>query len=189
MLTTVSEWTEFFGRYRKRSSELLEREEIEVFDSTWLAIRPASEAAVDATQDRLGVHFPPDLFSFYLTCNGWPADSWYNPAINCLADLDWLEKQNPGLHKLVSDAATAQWPGRQDDDPDLVAYRLEQGTQVMRTIAITFDHDDQPTVLLDPESDWRLGSWLHSHPAMLWTDGGFSEYMIDRYENLILLDT
>ena len=185
MLASIDEWESFFCKYREQAAFLFEREGWELDDPRWQRCIPASTYDVDAAERRLGVVLPPSLRAFYLTCDGWPADGWMNPAINRLNELDWLESVNPSIYKRAFDAELDAWTGRPDDDPDLLSYRFEQGTSVKRSLALTFDENDQETLLLDVHANWRCGSWAHWNPAMSWSNGGFSDYMVERLDCLL----
>lgn len=189
-LNTVSAWTTFLAKYQtlsRRIGKLEGWEPIRFDESCW---SPASEAEIRAAEARLSVHFPASLRSFYLVANGWPADGWLQPAIKPLAHLNFLADHNPHLYSLADEAEHT--PGPFKDDPEsrrLAEYRMEQGTRVKRSLAISVDDGDMATVLLDPEfhsgaEEWPSGSWAHWHPAMRWEDASFGEMMRSRFETL-----
>lgn len=183
VLTSIGEWESFLAQYRQRAALRFEREGLVLDDARWQHSKPA--IGVETTEARLGITLPPELRTFYQTCDGWPADGWFNPAINRLHELDWLEAVNPSLYNIVVATESETWEGRPDDVPDLIAHRFDQGTSVKRSLAITFDENDQPTLLFDVQNDWRFGSWAHWNPAMMWFDGTFSDYMVERLDRLL----
>jgi len=186
-MNSVEDWEAFLERYRRDATVLFEREGWSLEDPRWHEFQPASEHEIEQTEERLRITLPLELRTFYLACNGWPADGWINPAINRLTELNWLCDHDPRLHQLAADAANDTWNERSDDDPVLLGYRAEHGTRVMRCLAITFSHDDQATVLLDPLENWQLGTWAHWNPGMIWTNGSLSTYMQQRL-NWLLAD-
>ncbi len=94
---TVSEWREFLSAYSAKSFALkefraaLDERRAPWFteahrEAGWLGCEPASEAAVAAAEERLGVRLPPSYRNFLLTSDGW----------NSIGLLDLLEVEEIG---------------------------------------------------------------------------------------------
>ncbi|MET8949953.1 SMI1/KNR4 family protein [Streptomyces sp. NPDC004393] len=81
--STVTEWREFLSDYSSKflNSNCLREAESEgraqyllseaQREAGWLGYEPASEEAVLAAEERLGVRLPPTYRNFLLTSNGW----------------------------------------------------------------------------------------------------------------------
>ncbi|MFG2196855.1 SMI1/KNR4 family protein [Streptomyces sp. NPDC048639] len=95
---TVAEWREFLSDYSStflnsnylREAESEQRAEFMLSDAqreaVWLGYEPASEEAVLAAEDRLGVRLPPTYRNFLLTSDGW----------NSIGGLDLLKVDEIG---------------------------------------------------------------------------------------------
>ncbi|MDA0564994.1 SMI1/KNR4 family protein [Streptomonospora sp. S1-112] len=58
----------------------------------WLGRAPATEEAVAAAEERLGVRLPPSLRAFLKASDGWPAvDGWTEAVCSC-AELAWMRE-------------------------------------------------------------------------------------------------
>jgi hypothetical protein len=73
---TVPEWQDFLRSYsddylRVSTEEYLAYLEDAQRENRWLGYEPASEDAVRAAEERLGVRLPPSYRNFLLTSNGW----------------------------------------------------------------------------------------------------------------------
>lgn len=190
---SIETWRELLDQYALLAARVAQMEgwpHPKQDESSYL---PATEQEIAATENRLGVHFPPSLRDFYLVTNGWPADGWIHPAINPLNSLVYLESHDRGLFALADEAERCEGPFK--DDPNgarLNDYRFEQGTRVKRSIALNFDTDDTGTVLVDPVvedgREWPCGSWAHFNPGMEWSFRSFSEYMRGRYDFLVRME-
>ncbi|HUG67002.1 MAG TPA: SMI1/KNR4 family protein [Pirellulaceae bacterium] len=190
---SIETWREFLAAYRLLAARVAGMEQWPQPRKDGSSYRPATEQALEGTENRLGVRFPSSLREFYLVTNGWPADGWIHPAINPLDSLNYLESHERGLYALADEAE--RYAGPFNDDPDrsrLNDYRFQQGTRVKRSIALNFDTDDTGTVLVDPivenGTEWPCGSWAHFNPAMEWSHRSFSEYMCARYNFLLSME-
>ncbi|MEU1488379.1 SMI1/KNR4 family protein [Streptomyces sp. NPDC005752] len=126
-LTTPEEWREFLERYGERylkdsaSSEelvdLLDDDQLEVLDrggrvELWLGEAPAREEALAASEERLGLRFPPSLRGFYLASDGWTRlDAWVSGVYPCGSVL-WMRDGDAG--RRVTEIYDSI-PGNEDD--------------------------------------------------------------------------
>jgi hypothetical protein len=79
----MNDWSAFLDEFGR---ELLEDDDIrdqlpeEVVASGWLGFAGATEAEIQALQQRLGVQLPPSYRDFLAASNGWRTTGW---AITC----------------------------------------------------------------------------------------------------------
>jgi hypothetical protein len=108
-----------------------------------------------------------------------------------VCEVNYLELHEPHLYSIAQDAERHERPFKQDPDGSrLQEYRLEQGTRVKRSIAVSRKGGDVETILVDPiatagAEERPCGSWAHWHPAMEWSWTSFGEYMRSRYDDLL----
>lgn len=190
-LVSISEWREFLRAYAELRTHVADAEDWTEPDALLSSPERAPESAVAETEQRLGVRFPTSLRTFYLASDGWPADNWYRPAIKPLCEVNYLEQHEPHLHALAHETEYFERPFKNDPDGSrLQEYRIEQGTRVKRSIALSRKGGDMETILIDPllpsaDDEWPCGSWAHWHPAMQWSWTSFGEYMRARYNSLL----
>ncbi|AEW92825.1 MULTISPECIES: SMI1/KNR4 family protein [Streptomycetaceae] len=123
-LLTVTEWRQFLGDYsstflnsgylREAESEgrakyMLSRTQRK---AGWLGYEPASEEAVLAAEERLGVRLPPTYRNFLLTSNGWKS----------IGELDLLTVDEIGWFPDLSPQVFEWWSS---PDTEFSAENLE----------------------------------------------------------------
>jgi hypothetical protein len=189
------DWHPFLERY---SRELLAtddpRIEIphEARSSGWMGYTPATDAAIQAVESRLGRRLPPSLRSFYSVTNGWRATGFFIWDVLPVEGLAWLRDRDPHLYELACKAEAAPGPFKKDPGGSrLREYRREQGTRVKRALVVT-SVGDSARWLLDPGSEahsgeWPGGRWASWNPAMDWTAESFADLMWHEFENLLRL--
>ncbi|MFC5170290.1 SMI1/KNR4 family protein [Streptomyces mutomycini] len=127
VLTTPEAWRGFLERYGERYLEntasdqelvdLLDDDQMEVLDregrvELWLGEAPAREEALVASEERLGVRFPPSLRGFYLASDGWTyLDAWVSGVHPCGRVL-WMRDGDAG--RSVTEIYDSI-PGNEDD--------------------------------------------------------------------------
>jgi SMI1/KNR4 family protein SUKH-1 len=90
-LTTPAEWREYLREYLAAGvrAKMLD-------DDRWTGHPPATEEAVAAAEQRLGVRFPPSYRSFLLTTDGWDkVGCWIGLAYSC-EEIVWLREDEEG---------------------------------------------------------------------------------------------
>jgi hypothetical protein len=103
-LTEYSDWylrvtgltVDDVGDYDPRLPELnpVTRQQV---SARWLGHEPASEEAIAAAEERLGVRLPPSLRGFLLVSDGWgPVSEWTDALLPC-DQLDWFSHTHPGF--------------------------------------------------------------------------------------------
>ncbi|MCO5997695.1 SMI1/KNR4 family protein [Actinoallomurus rhizosphaericola] len=98
-LTTPQEWRSYLRDYSELYLRAYPAEDRGPEQARgWMGREPATEEAVAAAEQRLGVRFPPSYRSFLLTSDGWDeAGRWIGPVESCdevawLRDTDWGEE-------------------------------------------------------------------------------------------------
>ncbi|MFJ2478590.1 SMI1/KNR4 family protein [Streptomyces sp. NPDC087659] len=84
-LTEYSNWY-LDGAGPNRLSMLNEQQ----ISTRWLGCEPASEQAIAATEERLGVALPPSLRGFLLTSNGWATAAEWVDALSACEEISWF---------------------------------------------------------------------------------------------------
>ncbi|MFF5069747.1 SMI1/KNR4 family protein [Micromonospora olivasterospora] len=111
VLTTPEEWRVFLKRYgelyvKVRADgeelvDLLDDDQLEALDrgervEPWLGEAPAREKALVASEERLGVRFPPSLRGFFLASDGWTRlDAWVDGVHPC-GRVVWMRDSEAG---------------------------------------------------------------------------------------------
>ncbi|MFI1224648.1 MULTISPECIES: SMI1/KNR4 family protein [unclassified Streptomyces] len=126
-LTTPEEWRVFLERYgelyvKLRADDqelvdLLDDDQLEVLDEggrveLWLGEAPAREEALAASEERLGVRFPPSLRGFFLTSDGWTHLDDYVDGVHACDRVLWMRDSEAGAR--VTDTYDSI-PGNEDD--------------------------------------------------------------------------
>ncbi|MCX4521487.1 SMI1/KNR4 family protein [Streptomyces anulatus] len=109
--TTPEEWRVFLERYgelyvKVRADDeelvdLLDEDQLEALDQDervepWLGEAPAREEALAASEERLGVRFPPGLRGFFLASDGWKhLDGWVDRVHPC-DRVVWMRDSEAG---------------------------------------------------------------------------------------------
>ncbi|MBL1291311.1 SMI1/KNR4 family protein [Streptomyces sp. For3] len=109
--TTPEEWRAFLERYgelyvKVRADEeelvgLLDEDQLEALHQgervePWLGEAPARGEALAASEERLGVQFPPGLRGFFLTSDGWTRlDGWVDGVHPC-DRVVWMRDSEAG---------------------------------------------------------------------------------------------
>ncbi|MER7792686.1 SMI1/KNR4 family protein [Streptomyces sp. NPDC097640] len=111
VLTTPQEWRGFLERYGERYLkncadgdelvDLLDEDQLDLLDregrvDVWLGEAPAREEALVASEERLGVRFPPSLRGFFLASDGWTRlDAWVEGVHPC-GRVSWMRDGDAG---------------------------------------------------------------------------------------------
>ncbi|MFE0030029.1 SMI1/KNR4 family protein [[Kitasatospora] papulosa] len=124
--TSPQEWRDFLERYGERYLkscaddelvDLLDEDQLDAFDrgervSVWLGEAPAREEALVASEERLGVRFPPSLRGFFLASDGWAhLDAWVEGVHPC-GRVSWMRDGDAGIR--VTEIYESI-PGNEDD--------------------------------------------------------------------------
>ncbi|MFH9366199.1 SMI1/KNR4 family protein [Streptomyces anulatus] len=127
VLATPEEWRVFLERYgelyvKVRADDdelvdLLDDDQLEALDQgervePWLGEAAAREEALMASEERLGVRFPPSLRGFFLASDGWThLDGWVDGVHPC-GSVVWMRDSEAGGR--VTDTYDSI-PGNEDD--------------------------------------------------------------------------
>ncbi|MGW5861367.1 SMI1/KNR4 family protein [Streptomyces sp. NPDC055239] len=127
VLITPEEWRVFLEGYgelyvkvRAEGEELvdlLDDDQLEALDrgervEPWLGEAPAREEALVASEERLGVRFPPSLRGFFLASDGWTRlDGWVDDVHPC-GSVVWMRDSEAGRSVI---ATYDSIPGNEDD--------------------------------------------------------------------------
>lgn len=111
VLTTPQEWRGFLERYGERYLkncadddelvDLLDEDQLDALDrgervALWLGEAPAQEEVLGASEERLGVRFPPSLRGFFLASDGWTRlDAWVEGVHPC-GRVSWMRDSDAG---------------------------------------------------------------------------------------------
>ena len=189
-----TEWREFLKLYSEELLSLDWSDTIRLFSSrgavipeearraAWMGFEPASEAAISATEDRLGRRLPPSLRTFYEVSNGWGMVGSFIFDVLPVEKIGWLNDLEPDLYAIACKAEGSEGPFNNDPgNARLEHYRLEQGTMVKRSLAIS-SWGDAAIWLLDPgdqrrTAEWRGGLWASWNPGIEWTAESFADLM------------
>ncbi|MEU6765636.1 SMI1/KNR4 family protein [Streptomyces sp. NPDC046853] len=125
--TTPQEWRGFLERYGERYlknaadedelDDLLDEDQLDALEreervELWLGEAPAREEAVAASEERLGVRFPPTLRGFFLASDGWThLDTWVDGVHPC-GRVSWMRDSDAGRSVTETYASI---PGNEDD--------------------------------------------------------------------------
>ncbi|ARF63604.1 MULTISPECIES: SMI1/KNR4 family protein [Streptomyces] len=186
VLTTPEEWRGFLKRYGElyvkvraddeEVEDLLDEEQSEALDRgervvPWLGETPAREEALAASEERLGVRFPPSLRGFFLASDGWmPLDGWVDGIHPC-DRVVWMRDSEAGSRVIGTYASI---PGNEDE------VRLFR-----RSVEIARGEDYW---LLDPTDVGPDGEWAAYEFAPKYGDiteyPGFSALVHSGYESM-----
>lgn len=137
-LTTPQEWHGYLPEYTDAGVRA------KVLDpKRWMGREPATEEAVVAAEQRLGVQFSPSYRNFLLATDGWDdAGCWVGLVYSC-ADISWLRDTDWGQEfiDIYSD----------DDGSD------EYVAMFQRTLKVTNGEDFW---FLDPTESGPDGEWV-----------------------------
>ncbi|MFC9943954.1 SMI1/KNR4 family protein [Streptomyces pratensis] len=127
VLTTPDGWRVFLERYgelyvKVRADgdelvDLLDDDQLEALDrgervESWLGEAPAREEALVASEERLGVRFPPSLRGFFLASDGWRLlDGWVDGIHPC-GRVVWMRDSEAGMRVT---ATYDSIPGNEDN--------------------------------------------------------------------------
>jgi hypothetical protein len=146
---TLPEWQEFLRSYSAdylrvaTAAELARLDEAQREDQ-WLGYAPASEEAVRAAEERLGVQLPPSYRNFLLASNGWRA-------IDCLL-YELVKVEEIGWFRDVEAELWLDWSQFGDT--------ADQGD---RSVLVSGPADGDYWVLdgdnIGPDGEWTAYSW------------------------------
>jgi hypothetical protein len=173
---TLPQWRDFLRSYSDDYLRVATDEETALFDEVqrekrWLGYAPASEDAVRATEERLGVRLPPSYRNFLLTSNGWRHIDPLLYELLKVEEIGWLPQADPELWEI--------WAGEgQDggDAPGLTGWlrRLrglvpdqDELTELLRRCVLLSGPADGDFWLLDggrtgPDGEWTAYAWMAS---------------------------
>ncbi|HET8659968.1 MAG TPA: SMI1/KNR4 family protein [Micromonosporaceae bacterium] len=142
----------------------------------WLGFDPASEAAVEAAEHRLGSRLPPSLREFLLVTDGWKNAGNFVHQLAGTAELAWL-RDTEEAHWIKAYAGLA---GEDPDGGDEPGYPVLKRSLRLSTSA------DSAVVVLDPgdvgpDGEWAayfLASWTGTGPER---HGSFADLMQHLY--------
>lgn len=160
----------------------------EVRESRWMGFAPATPAAIQEAEQRLGRKLPVSLRNFYSVTNGWRATGFFIWDILPVEKIGWLSDHDSHLYHLVCEVELTPGPFKKDPDGSrLREYRHEQGTRVKRSLVIT-SRGDAAYWLLDPDlkphdGEWPGGRWASWNPAMNWTASSFEDLMKQEFKS------
>jgi hypothetical protein len=101
VFTTPQEWRSYLREYSElylRTVNKYERAKLdpEQAATSWMGHEPATEEAVLAAEQRLGIQFPPSFRSFLLTSDGWSGvRGWIDLVWPC-EDISWMRDTYTG---------------------------------------------------------------------------------------------
>jgi len=158
----------------------------EARSSVWMGFEPASEAAISATEDRLGRRLPPSLRTFYEVSNGWGMTGSFVFDVLRVEKIGWLKDLKPNLYQSACDIE-ARRKGRPYEDARRQQHWLDQGTRVRRSLAIS-SWGDAAMWLLDRgdqahTAEWPGGRWASWGPGMDWIAESFADLMRGEWES------
>jgi hypothetical protein len=153
---------------------------------------PATEAAIQAAEKRLGRKLPPSLRSFYSVTNGWRQTGFFIWDVLPVESIKWLRDREPHLYQLACETEAEPGPFRNDPGgARLRRYREENGTRLKRALVVT-SRGDSAMLLLEPGSqphdrEWPGSLWATWDPAELWTVASFGDLMQEEYDSFLRL--
>ncbi|MFF1695561.1 SMI1/KNR4 family protein [Streptomyces sp. NPDC058257] len=157
VLTSPQEWRGFLERYGERYLkncadgdelvDLLDEDQLDLLDregrvDVWLGEAPARKEALVASEERLGVRFPPSLRGFFLASDGWTLlDAWVDGVHPC-GRVSWMRDGDAGS------SVTAVYESIPDNEEYVQLFR--------RSLEIARGEDFW---LLDPTDVGPDGEW------------------------------
>ncbi len=98
---TAEDWrgylVEYGGVYVRTANEYVRpRLTAEQIESHWLGAEPADERTIAATEQRLGIRFPPSLRAFLTVTNGWHGVGGWIDQVSPCSEIDWLRNTDMG---------------------------------------------------------------------------------------------
>jgi hypothetical protein len=132
-----------------------------VREAGWLGFDGASEAEIEAAEERLGTRLPPSYRAFLAASNGWRNVGGFIDRLWSSVDVDWFRARNRDWID-----AYAGPMGEGDDLPD-AAYFVYGPAQdpvrfrprYLRTALEISDTGDSAILLLNPEVVTADGEW------------------------------
>ncbi|MFD2471296.1 SMI1/KNR4 family protein [Amycolatopsis silviterrae] len=140
------DWKPWLSRWSAEWVRSAEPDELDpdVQRERWLGFAPASEAAIAATEARLGQPLPPSYRDFLLTTDGWRHAGCFVWRMRDTADLGWLRDIEPYWE---------EWEDLSDAEPD-----PDGGNKFSRGLMISRDAD-AGILFLDPGDVDESGEW------------------------------
>jgi SMI1/KNR4 family protein SUKH-1 len=116
----------------------------------WPVTRPASEDAVLAAEQRLGVRLPPSFRNFLLASDGWEDIATNAGTLAGVDAVEWFPTADPELW--------AAWSG-----PDMESY-AEEAAIIERCLLLSLESSQGDYWLLsagevDANGEWRAYEW------------------------------
>ncbi|MGF7235069.1 MAG: SMI1/KNR4 family protein [Frankia sp.] len=153
---TVPEWRSFLRSYSADYLRVATEREVAELDDVqrekqWLGYEPATEEAVRAAEERLGVRLPPSYRNFLLASNGWRnIDVLLNDLLN-VEEIGWFSALAPELYEIWSD----------DEESD------EESEDWLRQCVLLSGPADGDCWYLDasviqPDGEWTACEWSYS---------------------------
>jgi hypothetical protein len=148
---TAEDWRGYLVEYgsvyvRTMNGYVRPRPTAEHIESYWLGAEPVDVQTIAATEQRLGIRFPPSLRAFLTVTDGWQGvGGWLDEVIPCAA-IDWLRNTGRGEDLLGVYTEVEQEEGEPNEL--LALFR--------RALLITSGED---VWLLDPATIHPDGEW------------------------------
>jgi hypothetical protein len=154
--STVPEWREFLLGYGAEIQASERMGEAEQGGQGWYGYDPATEEAVLAAEERLGVRLPPSYRNFLLTSDGWSAIAYSLYDLLKAGEVGWFRDLEPEL--------LASWSA-----PDM-DYFADWAAMLANSLLITGPADGDYWVL-SPATTSQDGEWT----AYWWMAGDGEE--------------
>jgi hypothetical protein len=142
----------------------------EVIDSGWLGYDGATEAQLQAAEQRLGVKLPPSYRTFLQTTNGWRQLNSYILKMWSAEEIDWFATKHQSTINIWINNYAHALP---ISDQDYFVYGEEQYAprfrpHYLQTALEISECDDTTVYLLNPKvvtadgewEAWLFASWL-----------------------------
>ncbi|MER6014514.1 SMI1/KNR4 family protein [Streptomyces bluensis] len=148
---TAADWrgylVEYGGMYVRTANEYVRpRLTAEQIESHWLGAEPADEQTIGATEQRLGIRFPPSLRAFLTVTDGWHGVGGWVHEVSPCAEIDWLRNTCTGTDLIEVYAEVEVEEGELNEL--LALFR--------RALAVA---DGEDLWLLDPTKTHPDGEW------------------------------
>jgi len=138
---------EYGGVYVRTANEYQRpRLTAEQIESHWLGDEPVDVRTIEATEQRLGIRFPPSLRNFLTVTDGWQGVGGWVHEVSPCAEIDWLRDTDMGEDLIGVYTEVEQDEGEPNDL--LALFR--------RALVITSGED---LWLLDPATIHPDGEW------------------------------
>jgi hypothetical protein len=147
----AEDWSGYLVEYgevyvRTANEDVRSRLTVDQIDSHWLGAEPADEQTLSATEQRLGLRFPPSLRAFLTVTDGWYGVGGWAHEVGPCAEIGWLRNTCMGTDLIEVYAEAEEEDG---ESSELLAL-------FRRALAIAGGED---LWLLDPTRIHPDGEW------------------------------